>query len=77
MVSEAQHSGVDAALILVPSGNRQAVSGTLITQLALEAAGIPTLAISADMVDSSDFDHQTVVDHVSEFLTDRVEGTSP
>ncbi len=73
MVHEARSSGVDAAVILVPSSNRLSVSGTRITQLALEAAGVPALAIDADMVDAENFDHTSMVDRVSEFLVERVE----
>ena len=73
MVYEARASGVDAAVILVPSSNRLSVSGTKITQLSLEAAGIPALAIDADMVDAQNFDHGSMVDRVSKFLVDRVE----
>ncbi|HKU44706.1 MAG TPA: 2-hydroxyacyl-CoA dehydratase family protein [Polyangiales bacterium] len=74
MVHEARRSGVDAAVILVPSSNRLSISGTRITKLSLEAAGIPALEIDADMVDAKGFRHGEMVDYVSEFLRTRVEG---
>jgi len=73
MVAEAKRCGIDAALILVPSSNRLSVSGTRLTKLSLEAAGVPTLEIDADMVDAKNFEHGSMVDRVSEFLRTRVE----
>jgi hypothetical protein len=76
MVHEARRSGVDAALILVPGSSRLSVSGTRITRLSLEAAGIPALEIDADMVDAQNFEHGSLVERVSEFLRTRVERKS-
>jgi benzoyl-CoA reductase subunit B len=73
MVHEARRSGVHAAVILVPGSQRLSVSGTRITKLALEAAGVPTLEIDADMVDAQGWDHARMVEHVSQFLRERVE----
>jgi benzoyl-CoA reductase subunit B len=73
MVAEAQRSGIDAAVILVPSSSRLSVSGTRITALSLEAAGVPALEIDADMVDAQSFQHGTMVERVSDFLRTRVE----
>jgi hypothetical protein len=70
MVSEAKRCGIDAAVILVPPGNRLSQSGTKLTQLALEAAGIPTLPLDADMVDAKGWSHEQSVNHVSKFLAD-------
>jgi benzoyl-CoA reductase subunit B len=69
MVSEAKRCGIDAAVMLVPPGNRLSQSGTKMTQLALQAAGVPTLALSADMVDAKGWSHEQMVDHVSQFLS--------
>jgi hypothetical protein len=74
MVAEAKRCDVQAALILVPSGNRLSISGTRLTKLSLEAAGIPALEIDADMVDAKNFEHASLVDRVSDFLKTRVEG---
>jgi hypothetical protein len=68
MVSEAQRCAIDAAVILVPPANRLSQSGTLLTKLALEDAGIPTLMLDADMVDAKDWSHEQQVAHVGEFL---------
>ena len=68
MVSEAKRCGIDAAVILVPPGNRLSQSGTNLTRLSLQAAGVPTLALSADMVDAQGWSHERTVNHVSEFL---------
>ena len=38
----------------------------------LEAAGVPVLAIDADMVDARHWDHDRMVGMVAEFLTQRV-----
>jgi len=71
MVSEAARCGIDAAVMLVPPDNRLSQSGTLITQRALEAAGVPTLLLSADMVDAKGWSHERMVDHVGAFLAER------
>jgi hypothetical protein len=68
MVSEARRCGIDAALILVPPGNRLSQSGTQLTKLSLEAAGVPTLTLSADMVDAKGWSHERTVEYVSDFL---------
>ncbi len=68
MVSEARRCGIDAAVILVPPGNRLSQSGTLLTKLSLEAAGVPTLQLTADMVDAKGWSREETVGHVSAFL---------
>jgi hypothetical protein len=68
MVSEAKRCGIDAAVMLVPPGNRLSQSGTLLTRQALEAAGVPTLMLSADMVDAAGWSHERMVEHVADFL---------
>ena len=73
MVSEAKACGIDAAIILAPKTNRLSVSGTKLTHLALEAAGIPVFEMKADMVDATDWSHDKMVDAVSAFLAERVE----
>ena len=70
MVSEAKRCGIDAALMLVPPDSRLSQSGTKLTQLSLQQAGVPTLALDADMVDSKGWSHQRMVDHVAGFLAD-------
>ncbi|HMI94470.1 MAG TPA: 2-hydroxyacyl-CoA dehydratase family protein, partial [Polyangiales bacterium] len=72
MASEARRAGIDAAVMLVPHTNRLSVSGTKLTKHTLEAAGVPTLEIAADMVDDKGWDHGAMVEHVAQFLTTRV-----
>jgi len=68
MVSEASRCGIDAAVMLVPPGNRLSQSGTALTALALEKAGVPTLTLLADMVDAKDWSRENTVELVSGFL---------
>jgi benzoyl-CoA reductase subunit B len=68
MVSEAERCGIDAAVILVPPGNRLSQSGTNLTQLALQEAGVPTLMLNADMVNAQGWDHEQMVSYVGNFL---------
>ncbi len=68
MVSEAGRCGIDAAVMLVPPRNRLSQSGAKLTQLALEAEGVPTLMLDADMVDTQGWSREQMVDHVSAFL---------
>ena len=68
MVSEAKRCGIDAAVMLVPPGNRMSQSGTLLTASALEEAGVPVLRLDADMVNAKNWDHATMVGTVETFL---------
>ena len=68
MVSEAERCDIDAAVMLVPPDNRLSQSGTKMTEHALARAGIPTLALSADMVSARDWSHERMVEHVAGFL---------
>lgn len=68
MVSEARRCGIDAAIMLVPPDSRLSQSGTQLTSLALQSAGVPTLRIDADMVDSKGWSHEQMVRHVADFL---------
>jgi hypothetical protein len=71
MVSEAKRWNIDAVVVLEPTTNRLSVSGTRLTCAALEAAGVPTLQISADMVDATDWSHDKMVQMASDFLIQR------
>jgi hypothetical protein len=55
-VEQARRHRIDGALLLVPRGSRPAATGTYFTARALEAAGIPTLQLWADMVDARQWD---------------------
>ena len=71
MASEAERCGLDAAVILLPPDNRLSQSGTKLTALSLEQAGVPVLMIDADMVDAKNWDHDRMVGLVANFLTQR------
>jgi len=68
MVSEAERCSIDAAVMLVPPDNRLSQSGTKITALALEAAGVPVLRLDADMVNARSWNHDTMVTLMENFL---------
>ncbi|HMB71960.1 MAG TPA: 2-hydroxyacyl-CoA dehydratase family protein [Gammaproteobacteria bacterium] len=68
LVSEAQRCSIDAAVMLVPPDNRLSQSGTLLSQAALQDAGIPVLTLSADMVDAKHWSRDAAVDQVEAFL---------
>ena len=71
MVSEAKRSGIDAAVMLVPPDNRLSQSGTNLTKLALESAGVPVLALDADMVNARNWDREDMVRSMEDFLKER------
>jgi benzoyl-CoA reductase subunit B len=54
--------------MLVPPDNRLSQSGTKLTQQALREAGVPVLAIDADMVDDKNWSHVQMVSLFEEFL---------
>ncbi|MGQ9427372.1 2-hydroxyacyl-CoA dehydratase subunit D [Gilvimarinus sp. F26214L] len=68
MVHEAKRAKIDAVMMLMPEGARLSQSGSLFTKKAFEDAGIPVIDLWADMVDSSDWDHDRMVSYVGEFL---------
>jgi hypothetical protein len=68
LVSEAGRCGIDAAVVLVPPDNRLSQSGTLLAREALQAAGVPTLLLDADMVDARHWDRDAAVGLVEAFL---------
>ncbi len=68
MVSEAKRCGIDAALMLVPPDNRLSQSGTRLTAAALREAGVPVLALDADMVDAKKWNRDQMVELLRKFL---------
>jgi benzoyl-CoA reductase/2-hydroxyglutaryl-CoA dehydratase subunit BcrC/BadD/HgdB len=68
MVSESERCGIDAAVILLPPDNRLSQSGTKLTGLSLEQAGVPVLMLDADMVDAKAWNHDAMVQLVADFL---------
>ncbi len=71
MTSEADRCGIDAAVVLLPPDNRLSQSGTRLTALSLEQAGVPVLMIDADMVDAQKWDHDRMVGLVADFLQEK------
>jgi hypothetical protein len=71
MADEARRCGIDAAVMLLPPDNRLSQSGTKLTALSLEQAGVPVLLVDADMVDAKIWDHDTMVAKVADFLRER------
>ncbi len=71
MESEAARCDIDATVILLPPDNRLSQSGTKLTALSLERAGVPVLMIDADMVDAKNWDHDKMVGLVSRFLEEK------
>ena len=71
ITSEAERCGIDATVVLLPPDNRLSQSGTKLTALSLEEAGVPVLMIDADMVDAKRWDHDRMVGLVASFLADR------
>ena len=71
MTSEAERCGIDAAVVLLPPDNRLSQSGTKLTAISLEAAGVPVLTIDADMVDAANWNHDRMVALVADFLVEK------
>lgn len=72
IIQQAKDYRADAAIMLVPVGDRMASFGTKLCQMALEQAGIPTLSLTASMVDSRLWDNNAMIDKVGSFLEERV-----
>ena len=73
VVEQAKLHQIDGALLLVPEGTRPSATGTFFIERALEKAGIPTLEIWADMVDSRRWDGALMRQRVAEFIETRVQ----
>ena len=72
IVREAQANRIDGAVVLMPRGSRPSAAGTLFITTALEAAGIPTLLIEADMVDPRGWNGPAVHAQMTQWLEERV-----
>jgi benzoyl-CoA reductase/2-hydroxyglutaryl-CoA dehydratase subunit BcrC/BadD/HgdB len=68
IVDQARKHRIDAALVLEPLGTRPSATGNLFIERALEAAGVPVLAIVADMVDARGWNGVEMRRKVSHFL---------
>ena len=71
MVSEAERCAADAAVILMPPGNRLSQSGIYLTARALEDAGVPALILTADMVNTEGWKREQFIALVADFLAAR------
>jgi benzoyl-CoA reductase subunit B len=72
IVEQARRHRIDAAVILIPQGSRPSATGSYFIEAGLESAGIPTLEIWADMVDSRRWDARAMRKRVAEFIDIRV-----
>jgi benzoyl-CoA reductase subunit B len=72
IIQQARDYQADAAVMLIPIGDRMASLGTTLCAMALEKAGIPTLALTASMVDSRLWDNDAMIRRVEQFLEQRV-----
>jgi hypothetical protein len=68
LVSEAKRCAIDAAVVLVPPDNRLSQSGIRLGRQALKDVGVPVLMLSADRVDTKQWDREAAVECVAEFL---------
>ena len=71
MASEAKRCGIDAAVILKPSGNRLSQSGINFVAETLKDEGVAVLMLDADMVDAANWDHGRMVALVESFLREQ------
>lgn len=72
IIQQARDYQADAAVMLVPVGDRMASLGTKLCALALEKAGIPTVTLTASMVDARLWDNDAMIRRVEQFLEERV-----
>lgn len=72
IIQQARDYQADAAVMLVPIGDRMASLGTKLCALALEKAGIPTLSLTASMVDARLWDNEAMIRRVEQFLEEKV-----
>jgi hypothetical protein len=73
IVDQAMRHRINGALLLVPSGTRPSATGSFFIERALEAAGIPTLQIWADMVDARRWDGGEMRRRTARFIEERLE----
>ncbi len=72
IIQQAKDYQCDGAVILVPIGDRMSSFGTKICEMALEKAGIPTLSLTASMVDSRLWDNDAMIAKVGGFIEERI-----
>jgi benzoyl-CoA reductase subunit B len=72
IVAQAREHRIDAALVLHPKSMKPSATGRIFIERALEEAGIPALAIVADVVDARAWDAVAARRAVVDFLDERV-----
>jgi hypothetical protein len=72
IIQQARDYRAHGAVMLVPVGDRMASFGTKLCQMALEKAGIPTLVLTASMVDARLWDNDAMTRKVAAFIEERV-----
>ena len=72
IIDQARDYQCDAAVMLVPIGDRMSAFGTKLCAMAMEKAGIPTLTLTASMVDARLWDNDAMIAKVEQFLEQRV-----
>ena len=72
LVAQAREHRIDAALVLRPTSMKPSATGRLFIERALEEAGIPVLAVEADVVDSRAWNPAAARLTVTSFLEERV-----
>ena len=72
IIEQARDYQADGAVMLVPVGDRLSAFGTKLCALALEKAGIPTLSLTASMVDARLWNNDAMIAAVNRFLEERV-----
>jgi benzoyl-CoA reductase/2-hydroxyglutaryl-CoA dehydratase subunit BcrC/BadD/HgdB len=72
ILHQAREHRIDGALVLRPRSTKASGTGRLFIERALEEAGIPVLAIEADVVDARAWDPDAARDRVGSFLPRRV-----
>ncbi|MCX7175946.1 MAG: 2-hydroxyacyl-CoA dehydratase family protein [Proteobacteria bacterium] len=72
IVKEARFNRIDGVVLLMPKGSRPSASGTLFIANALEAEGIPTLLVEADMVDARGWDNDAAERAMVNFIEGRL-----
>jgi benzoyl-CoA reductase/2-hydroxyglutaryl-CoA dehydratase subunit BcrC/BadD/HgdB len=71
-VAQALEHRIDAALVLHPKSMKPSATGRYFIERALEEAGIPVLAVEADVVDARAWDPAAARKAVASFLDERV-----
>lgn len=69
---EAREARIDGAVVLVPSNSRPSATGSYLIREVLEAAGIPTHLLWADMVDPNGWDDAAIQRDIAHFIEERL-----